>query len=76
MSAYQVEHACGVSSESGHLSQRRVAPDDDLVLGVAVSADQLVGTLGPRQVTHLGEEEGGLLKSTPHPMHPAYLSIH
>ena len=38
----------------GDLGQRGVAPDDDLVLGVAVGADQLVGPLGPGQVAHLG----------------------
>lgn len=32
---------------------RRVAPHNDLVLAVAVRADQLVHVLGPRQVAHL-----------------------
>ncbi len=50
---HQIEHSCGVSGELGHLCEGWVSPDDDLVLGVAVGADQLVGTLGPRQVAHL-----------------------
>ena len=43
-----------MSHQLGDLGQRGVAPDDDLVLGVAVGTDQLVGALGPGQVTHLG----------------------
>lgn len=49
----QVEYTCGVSRELGHLREGGVAPDNDLVLGVAMSTDQLIRTLGPRQVAHL-----------------------
>ncbi len=50
---HQVEYPGGVSGELGHLRERGVSPDHNLVLGVAVSTDQLVSTLGPRQVAHL-----------------------
>ena len=42
--------------ESSHLGERRVAPENDLVLRVTVSADHLVGTSRPGQVTHLETE--------------------
>jgi hypothetical protein len=42
-----------VPGESSHLGERRVAPENDLVLRVTVSADHLVGTSRPGQVTHL-----------------------
>ena len=51
-----------MSCESSNLSEGRVAPDNDLVLRVTVSADHLVGTPRPGQVTHLEterEREGG-----------------
>ena len=57
---YQVKNTCGVSCQLGHLSEGGIAPDDYLVLRVAMSTYQLIGTLGPCQVTHLeGGREGG-----------------
>ena len=47
-----------MSSETSHLSERGVAPEDDLVLGIAVGTDYFIGTLGPRQVAHLEGREG------------------
>ena len=53
-----------MSCESSNLSEGRVAPDNDLVLRVAVSADHPIGTPRPGQVTHLETERerggGGL----------------
>ena len=43
--ADQVKDSGGVSSESGHLGEGGVAPENDLVLGVAVSANYFVGAL-------------------------------
>ena len=54
-----------MSCESSNLSEGRVAPDNDLVLRVTVSADHLVGTPRPGQVTHLETERergGGRFK--------------
>ena len=50
----QVEHAVGVPDESGHFFGARVAPDVDLVLGVAVGAHQLTGAPAEGQVADLG----------------------
>ena len=36
-----------------YLHQAGIFPHQDLVLGVAVSGDQLAGVLGPSQVTNL-----------------------
>ena len=43
-----------MSREFGDLHEGRVAPDDDLVLGVAVRGDELAGAFAPGQVTDLG----------------------
>ena len=42
-----------MAGEFGDLCHGRVSPDDDLVLRVAVSAHQLIGTLGPGEVADL-----------------------
>jgi len=52
--SHQVQDSCCVPSESGNLGQRGVPPEDDLVLGVAVCAHELVGPIRPRQVANLG----------------------
>ena len=52
----QVEDSGGVASEAGHLSEGGVAPQDDLVLGVAVCANYFVSAARPSQVTHLGKQ--------------------
>ena len=44
-----------MACEAGHLCEGGVAPQDDLVLGVAVCADDFVSTARPRQVAHLRE---------------------
>jgi hypothetical protein len=54
----QVQHPHGVPRQHGHLLHGWVPPHDDLVLAVAVRADQLVHVLGPGQVADLWEEEG------------------
>ncbi len=36
-----------MSCEFGYLSERRISPNYDLVLGIAMGTDQLIGTLGP-----------------------------
>ena len=42
-----------MTSELGNLGQGRISPDDDLILGVAMSAHKLIGTLRPSQVAYL-----------------------
>ena len=47
-----------MAGEASHLSEGGVAPQDDLVLGVAVSADDFISVVRPSQVTHLVEQAG------------------
>ena len=42
-----------MAGQAGHLGQARVLPHHDLVLAVAVRADQLVAVAAPGQVAHL-----------------------
>ena len=42
-----------MSGEFDDLLHGGVLPDEDLVLAVAVGADQLTRVLGPGQITHL-----------------------
>lgn len=50
----QVEHAVGVAHQSGHFLGARIAPDVDLVLGVAVGAHQFMRAPAEGQVADLG----------------------
>ena len=49
----KVEDAEGVALEGGDLLHGGAAPDDDGVVGVAVSGDELVGVLGEEEVADL-----------------------
>jgi len=49
----QVQHAIRMSRQLGHLNERRVFPDEDLILTISVSADQFVGVFGPSQIADL-----------------------
>lgn len=51
--AREVQDAVGVAREGGHLGHGGVRPDDDLVQGVPVRADDLVHVLGPQEVADL-----------------------
>lgn len=42
-----------MTSQFGQLRERGVVPDQDLVLGVAVRAHQLIAMLRPGQIAHL-----------------------
>ena len=47
-----------MSGETGHLREGGIAPQDNVVLRVSVSADYLIGAARPGQVAHLrGERE-------------------
>lgn len=50
-----------MATETGNLSEGRVAPEDDLVLGVAVCADNFISAARPRQVAHLDGREGDIV---------------
>ena len=43
-----------MTSEFGHLHQRGVLPNENLILRVAMSADQFGGVFAPGQVAYLG----------------------
>lgn len=49
----QIEHTVAVSGEFGQLGHHRILPDEDLILRVAVSGDELVGVFGPGEIAHL-----------------------
>lgn len=49
----QVEDPGRVASQSRQLSHRGVLPDDNLVLAVAVGADNFIDILAPSKVAHL-----------------------
>jgi hypothetical protein len=49
----QVEHAVCVAGQGGGLLHLGVLPDVDFVVGVTVSAHQLVQTFAKHQVAHL-----------------------
>ena len=49
----QVEDAIRVARQLSHLRQTRVLPNQNLILRVAVGADQLRGMFRPRQIAHL-----------------------
>jgi len=49
----QIQHSQRVASQSGQLGERRVPPDDNLVLAVPVRAHELVHVLRPHQVADL-----------------------
>ena len=50
--------AHGVAAQRSDLGHARVAPDDDLVLRVAVRRDELVDSARPAEVAHLREAQG------------------
>ncbi len=50
----EVQDAERVASQLGHLDKARVLPEQNLVLGVAVGADELGRVLGPGEVADLG----------------------